>query len=166
MMGKLWSNILKELLLLFRDYIGLLVIFLMPVALVIVVTLVEQNLIKAMGETKTKALFLDKDRQTVGPKLEEVLKKANTLELFKELKGKAIDEETAKKAVAKGDYQLAIIVPEGTTTAFIHNAKQAAQNSISASNIKKVSPGEKNGHRARSCCLFRSDSGRDGAGER
>ena len=142
-MRKLWSNILKELLLLFRDYMGLLVVFLMPVALVIVVTLVEQNLIKSMGETKTKALFLDKDRQTVGPKLEEVLKKANTLELFKELNGKAIDEETAKKAVAKGNYQLAIIVPEGTTKAFIHNAKQAAQNSISAGNIKKASPEKK-----------------------
>jgi ABC-2 type transport system permease protein len=143
MMRKLWSNILKELLLLFRDYMGLLVIFLMPVALVIVVTLVEQNLIKAMGETKTKALFLDKDRQTVGAKLEEALKKTNTLELFKELKGKAIDEETAKKAVAKGNYQLAIIVPEGTTKPFMHNAKQAAQNSISTGNIKKVSPEKK-----------------------
>jgi ABC-2 type transport system permease protein len=143
MMRKLWSNILKELLLLFRDYMGLLVVFLMPVALVIVVTLVQQNLLKSMGETKTKALFLDKDRQTVGPKLEEVLKKANTLELFKELKGKVIDEETAKKAVAKGSYQLAIIVPEGTTKAFIHNAKQAAQNSISSGKIKKASPEKK-----------------------
>jgi ABC-2 type transport system permease protein len=143
MMRKLWSNILKELLLLFRDYMGLLVVFLMPVALVIVVTLVQQNLMKSVGETKTKALFLDKDRQTVGPKLEEVLKKANTLELFKELKGKAIDEETAQKAVAKGSYQLAIIVPEGTSTAFIHNAKQAAQNSISSGNTKKTSPEKK-----------------------
>ena len=142
-MGKLWSNILKELLLLFRDYMGLLVIFLMPVALVIVVTLVQQNLLKSMGETKTKALFLDKDRQTVGPKLEEVLKKANILELFKELKGKTIDVDTAKKAVAKGSYQLAIIVPEGTTKAFIHNAKQAAQNSISSGNTKKTSPEKK-----------------------
>jgi ABC-2 type transport system permease protein len=143
MMSKLWPNILKELLLLFRDYMGLLLIFIMPVALVIVVTLVQQNLMKSLGDTKTKALFLDRDRQIVGPKLEEVLKKANTLELFKELKGKTIDEETAKKAVAKGNYQLAIIVPEGATKAFIHNAKQAAQNSISASNIKKASPEKK-----------------------
>ena len=64
MMGKLWPNILKELLLLFRDYMGLLVIFLMPVALVIVVTLVQQNLMQqgllgSMGETKTKTFFLD-----------------------------------------------------------------------------------------------------------
>jgi len=85
-MGKLWPNILKELLLLFRDYMGLLVIFLMPVALVIVVTLVQQNLMQqgllgSMGETKTKTFFLDRDGQTVGPKLEEILKTLDRVSL-------------------------------------------------------------------------------------
>ena len=86
----------------------------------------------------------------MGPKLEEVLKKADALELVKELKGKAIDVETAKNAVAKGDYQLAIIVPEGTTKAFIQNAKQAARNSISSGDTKKTSPEKKTSHCARS----------------
>ena len=95
-----------------------------------------------MGETgtKTKTLFLDRDGQTVGPKLEEVLKKVDVLEIVKELNGKAIDVETAKQVVAKGDYQLAIVVPEGTTKAFIHNAKQAARNSVSSGNTKKAPP--------------------------
>ena len=139
-MGKLWPNIYKELLLLFRDYTGLLVIFLMPIVLVIVVTLVQQNILQSIGGTKIKAIFLDRDGQTVGPKLEEILKKADALELVKELKGTAIDTETAKSAVAKGDYQLAIIIPEGTTKAFIQNAKQAARNSISSGGTKKTSP--------------------------
>ena len=147
-MDKLWPNIYKELLLLFRDYAGLLVIFLMPVVLVIVITLVQQNVLKSMGETKIKAIFLDRDGQTVGPKLEETLRKAGALELVKELEGKAIDVETAKSAVAKGDYQLAIIVPEGTTKAFIHNAKQAAQNSILSGDTKKTSPEKKTSYRA------------------
>lgn len=147
-MGKLWPNILKELLLLFRDYMGLLIIFLMPVVLVIVVTLVQQNLIRqnflgSSGETKTKTLFLDRDGQTVGPKLEEVLKKAKVMELVKELKGKPIDLETAQKAVAKGDYQLAILVPEGATNAFIRDAKEAARNSLSSGDTKNVSPKKK-----------------------
>ncbi|MBA4389757.1 MAG: ABC transporter permease [Syntrophus sp. (in: bacteria)] len=142
-MGKLWPNIYKELLLLFRDYAGLLVIFLMPVVLVIVTTLVQQNILKSIGETKIKTLFLDRDGQMVGPKLEEVLKKVDALELVKELKGKTIDVETAKSAVAKGDYQLAIIVPEGTTKAFIYNAKQAARNSLSSGDTKKTSKKKK-----------------------
>jgi ABC-2 type transport system permease protein len=143
-MGKLWPNIYKELLLLFRDYAGLLVIFLMPVVLVIVVTLVQQNVLQSMGGTKIKAIFLDRDGQTVGPKLEETLRKADALELIKDLKGTTIDEETAKSVVAKGDYQLAIIVPEGTTEAFVDKAKQAARNSLSTGDdTKKTSRNQK-----------------------
>ena len=38
----------------------------------------------SMGETKkTKTLFLDKDGQTVGPKLEELLEKRDALELVR-----------------------------------------------------------------------------------
>jgi ABC-2 type transport system permease protein len=142
-MGKLWPNVHKELLLLFRDYAGLLVIFLMPVVLVIIVTLVQQNVFTAIGETKIKTIFIDRDRQAVGPKLEEALKKTDVLELIKELKGTEIDAETAREAVAKGDYQLAIIVPEGTTKTFIDKAKQAARNSLSSGDTGNTSRKQK-----------------------
>jgi ABC-2 type transport system permease protein len=143
MMGKLWPNVHKELLLLFRDYAGLLVIFLMPVVLVIIITLVQQNVFTSIGETKIKAIFLDMDGQIVGSKLEEALIKADALTLVKELKGTAIDAETASEAVAKGDYQLAIIVPEGTTKAFVDKAKLAARNSLSSGDAKNTSRKQK-----------------------
>ena len=60
----LWSCIRKELTLLYRDFSGLMVLFVMPVALVIVVTLVQENVLKSMGETKTRMLFIDLDGKT------------------------------------------------------------------------------------------------------
>jgi len=131
MKNKLWPNIQKELLLLLRDHAGLIVIFLMPVVLVIVITLVQQNILASIGETKTKVLFLDMDRRTVGPKIEETLSKSGSLELVKTLRGKAVDVEAARKAVAKGELQFAVIVPEGVTKAFLDKAKEAARKSIS-----------------------------------
>jgi len=71
-----------------------------------------------MGETKTKVLFIDRDGQSVGRGIEESLQKSGSVRIITEIKGKRIDGETAKKAVAKGDFQLCIIVPEGTTEAF------------------------------------------------
>jgi len=139
-MDKLCANIYKELLLLFRDYAGLLIVFLMPVVLVMVFTLVQQNVLESSGETKIKALFLDKDGQATGTKLEELLNKADTLKLVKEVNGTDIDAETAKEAIAKGDYQLAVIVPEGLTKALIQKAKEAARNSLSTGNEIKTSP--------------------------
>jgi len=130
MKSKLLPNIQKELLLLRRDLAGLLVIFLMPVVLVVVVTLIQQNVLKTMGETKVRVLFLDRDGQIVGPRIEDFLRKSNSVELVKESEGKAIDVETARKAVAKGDFQFAVVVPEGTTRTFVERAAQGAKNSI------------------------------------
>jgi ABC-2 type transport system permease protein len=131
MINALFANIQKELLLLRRDLVGLSVIFLMPVVLVVVVTLVQQNVAASMGETKIKAIFLDRDGQALGQKIEDAMNKSGALTMVKDLDGKAIDEETAKKAIAKGDLQFAVIIPEGTASAFIDRARQSAKNSIS-----------------------------------
>ena len=49
-MYKIGATILKELLLVFRDRAGMLVLFLMPALLVLVITLVQENVMKTMGE--------------------------------------------------------------------------------------------------------------------
>ncbi len=96
---------------------------------------------RIIRRTKIKTLFLNKDGQTVGTKLEDLLKKADTLQLVRELNGTEIDNiETARDAIAKGDYQLAVIVPEGLTKALTQKAREAARNSLSSGNETKVSP--------------------------
>lgn len=129
-MMKLWSCIRKELLLLFRDLTGLLVIFLMPLALVVVVTLIQENAMRSMGETKTRVLFLDMDGETVGLQIGQTLKKSSSLEMVEKTAGKNADMETAKRAVAKGDIQFAVIVPAGTTKAFMKKARLSVESSI------------------------------------
>ena len=62
-MTRLPATIFKELLLLSRDRAGLLVLFLMPAVLVIVVSLVQENILKVTGETTIRVLFVDQDRQ-------------------------------------------------------------------------------------------------------
>jgi ABC-2 type transport system permease protein len=130
-MLKLWACIQKELTLLYRDFSGLMVLFVMPVVLVIVVTLVQENVLKSMGETRTEVLLIDQDRKTVGRQVEDSLRKSGSIEIIKEIKGKPIDVETAKKAVARGDFQVGIIIPPGITEAFRKTARQKVKNSIS-----------------------------------
>jgi len=135
-MLKIWSCVRKELLLLFRDRAGLLVIFLMPVVLVIIVTLVQENVLKSMGETKIQVLFLDRDLSEVGRQMEETVRKSDAVIIVKEIAGKQIDVEWAKLAVAKGNFQCAVVIPEGTTKAFKKKAREAVENSLSASSAK------------------------------
>jgi ABC-2 type transport system permease protein len=113
-----------------RDLTGLLVIFLMPVVLVIVVTLVQQNVLTTMGGTKMKGLFANQDQQAVGAKIVRALGDSGTVVIADTLHGAPVDVETVRKAVAQGEYQFGVVIPEGTTRAFQARAKQAAENSI------------------------------------
>ena len=131
-MLKLLSSIRKELILLYRDFAGLLVLFVMPVVLVVVVTLVQENVLKSMGEKKTGVLFVDLDHgQLIGRGIEDALGRSGAVNVVSKLKGGSIDAETAKRAVAKGDYQLCIIVPEGITEAFRKKARERGRDSFS-----------------------------------
>ena len=61
----------------------------MPVVLVIVVTLVQENVLKSMGETKIRVLFLDRDLSEVGRQMEEIVRKSDAVTIVKEIAGKA-----------------------------------------------------------------------------
>jgi ABC-2 type transport system permease protein len=139
-MLKLWSCIWKELILLYRDFSGLMVLFVMPVALVIVVTLVQENVLKAMGETKTGVLLVDLDRKAIGRQIEDSLKKSGAVKIIKEINGKQVDIETAQKAVARGEFQVGIVIPRGISDLFEKTARQRVKNAISIDGAEKKKP--------------------------
>jgi ABC-2 type transport system permease protein len=116
-MTRLPATIFKELLLLSRDRAGLLVLFLMPAVLVIVVSLVQENILKVTGETAIRVLFVDRDRQLLGQVIENQLQQSGAIEIVKELSGQPVDEETARAAVEDGDFQFAVVIPAGATEA-------------------------------------------------
>ena len=116
-MTRLLATALKELLILRRDRAGLLVLFLMPAVLVVVVSLVQENILKVTGETAIRVLFVDQDRQLLGQVIEEQLQLSGTIEIAKEIVGRPVDEKTARAALEDGDYQFAVVIPAGATEA-------------------------------------------------
>ena len=128
-MRALAATIFKELLLLSRDRAGLLVLFLMPAVLVIVITLVQENVLKTTGETQTSILYIDQDQKDLGKLIEDFLNESGHIEIIKSHEGAAIDEKTAKKLLFGGKYQFCIIIPAGLT----EKVKQNAIQQISAS---------------------------------
>jgi len=112
-MRKMIASIQKELLLLFRDKTGLILLFIMPAFLVLVVTLIQENVLK----TNIGVLFLDKDGGEIGQELELLLQSSETIELIKSIDGSAVTEKKGNEAVADGSYQFCIIIPRGITNA-------------------------------------------------
>lgn len=106
-MHKLWASTYKEFLLLTRDLGGLAILFLMPLLLVITITIIQDGTFKTLKETKIPVLWVNQDQGEIAETIYEGLAKSNSLELIQEA-----SEQEAKKLVFKGDYQLAIIIPQ------------------------------------------------------
>ena len=106
-MHKLLASTYKEFLLLTRDLGGLAILFLMPILLVITITIIQDGTFKTLNETKIPVLWVDNDRGETAENIYQNLAKVNTLELIQKT-----SENEAKELVFKGDYQLAIVIPE------------------------------------------------------
>lgn len=126
----IWATILKELLELRRDRAGLMVLLVMPMALVLIVSLVQDNVMQSTGQAPIKVLFVDRDKSLLGETISKQLKQDGGLELISGLKGEPITEEAAKKAVVKGDFQFAIIIPAGTDATFKEMIKARAKDTF------------------------------------
>lgn len=124
------ANIKKELLLLSRDRVSLLVLFVMPMVLVLILSLVQDDVFRATGGAASTALFVNLDEGSLGQKLEENLQNNGALELVKTISGKKIDSDVARKAVLNGKYQFAIIVPTGFTATINQSAEDVVRGGL------------------------------------
>lgn len=106
-MHKLRASTYKELLLLVRDIGGLAILFIMPLLLLIVITLVQDSTFKTIADTKLPILLVDYDKGTVSESINKNLAASNSFQII----SKSTEEE-AKQLVLKGDYQLAIVIPQ------------------------------------------------------
>lgn len=106
-MHKLWASTYKEFLLLIRDLGGIAILFIMPLLLLIVITLVQDSTFKTISDVKIPVLLVDKDKGEISKSILKNLSESNSFEILQKT-----SEEEAKEAVFTGKYQLAIVIPE------------------------------------------------------
>ncbi|WP_414655601.1 ABC transporter permease [Flavobacterium sp.] len=111
-MYKFLMSVQKEILLLRRDLGGLVILFLMPLVLIVTVTLIQDSTFKSVTESKIPILLVDNDNGEISKTVKSSLNENGSFEIVTEIKGTALTEATAREAVFKGKYQLAIIIPE------------------------------------------------------
>lgn len=105
-------SVYKEFLLLKRDFGGLIILFVMPLVLIITITLIQDSTFRSVTESKIPVVLLDNDKGEISKSVIENLNKSGQFEIVSSLDGKKLTETTAKEAVFKGKFQLAIIIPE------------------------------------------------------
>jgi len=124
-MLKIFAATAKELLFLRRDRTGLLVLFLMPAILVVLITLVQENVMELTGQKKTQVLFLDLDQGNLGKSLQKQLA-TTTLDLVLWDEGQK-DIADIQAAVTGGGYQVGIVIPKGASARFTEETARLFQ---------------------------------------
>jgi len=109
-MRKLLAAAHKELLLLTRDIGGLAVLFLMPLLLVIVITLVQDGSFKTIKQNKIPIILVDNDKGEVSQNILENLRQSQMFEVSEDS-----DEKRVQELIQNGVYQLAVVIPENLT---------------------------------------------------
>lgn len=105
------STIIKEFLILSRDRSGLAILFIMPVALVTIMSLIQDAPFRDYQEMKIPALVVNNDRGEMGKKILEGIEASKMFRV-------TVSDSTpayAEEMIGKGEFDIAIVVPENTS---------------------------------------------------
>lgn len=141
MMIKLLATVKKEILLLVRDRVGLSILFLMPMALIFVMTLIQDSAFKTMNEKGIPIVFVDNDRDSLGLMIAEGLRNNDLCTFYDSIDGKPATSELALKQVGEGKFLVGIIIPKGATAALRKNVSQLVNETLNGedSSAQKLS---------------------------
>lgn len=129
-MRRLVAAMKKEMLLLVRDKIGLAILFLMPMVLIFVMTLIQDSAFRTINEEGIPIVFVNEDQDTLGQRIEQGLRNAELCSFEDEIDGRKATRTSAKKAVKEGRFLVGIIIPEGATQAIRNNVENIVLESI------------------------------------
>jgi len=104
----------KDFLLLVRDFWGLTLLFLMPWALVVLMTYLQDSTFRSVNENHIPLLLLDNDGDTIGAMITRQLLASGIFEVS-EARHCEQSEAEVEAAVARGDYLIGVIIPSGAT---------------------------------------------------
>lgn len=132
------QTIKKEITLIIRDLGGLIVLFLMPLLLILIVTFVQDGAYKAISKEKTSILLVDNDKGEISHKIKEILNNSDIFNIVTQQNNLPINEVQAQQKVLKGEYLMAIIIPENLSLII----KNQVSNNVN--NIINTFTGDKN----------------------
>ncbi len=137
---KFKASIQKEFLLLIRDKAGLAILFIMPMALVLIMTLLQDSSFKAIGEKQLPLLIVNHDADTFGLRIIEGLKSSQFFKVVEEIEGQKLDEKALVKQVEDGNFQIGIVIHKQATHAIRESVKRKIQGQFPDDELFELDP--------------------------
>ena len=118
-MFKIFSSLRKEVLLLINDKVGLTLMFLMPLMLVFIITIIQDSVYKVVNENQIPLLVMNHDKGEQGKKLIDVLEKSG---LFKIDTINQLHQSQIKSELSSRGKMIALYIPDSFSEGLESNA--------------------------------------------
>ncbi len=127
---KLWATIQKDVRILLRDKVGLILMFGMPVLLVIIVTSIQNSAFDMLNKTKISLLICNRD---TGVFSAQFIKAVNNVGMFKLVEiSKDENEEKFKEDININNAVLGIIIPQSFSRQVATKAKNISGKALNS----------------------------------
>lgn len=134
-MRRLFSSIYKEFLVLIRDRAGLAILYIMPLVLILIMTIIQDATFRTVKEANISMILVNNDKDSLGEAISEGLYASEFFQIVEEIDGEKITTERAKELVAQGEYKIGIIIPERATEAIRGNVNAFINKSFKSFSI-------------------------------
>jgi ABC-2 type transport system permease protein len=115
-MQKFLAAFHKEILVLCRDLPGLLILFLMPVILILIVTVAQENAMKSSKESRSDILFFAHSNAVTSKAIRQGLENSGFYRIVDSYKEQPLNENIVYKLIGEGEYTTGIILGPHDTT--------------------------------------------------
>jgi len=141
-MYKLWACIIKDIKLITRDWVGLSLMFIMPILLVIVITALQVGTFELVNENKVPLLIQNNDNDLISLELENTLEKIGIFRIIE------LDKKTSKETIAEKmketEALVAILIPENFSTQVQHKVADFTKNTLQEFGLESEKPNQNN----------------------
>lgn len=127
MFQKYIASTLKEMLLLSRDKAGLAMLFIMPMVLILIMTLLQDSTFQQLEEKKLPLLIINHDADTFGIEIVNGLRNAKFFNVNELNSQDTSSVNFLKQQVESGKYQIGIIIHSNATNLLRNSIKNKIQ---------------------------------------
>ncbi|MCV9387826.1 ABC transporter permease [Reichenbachiella ulvae] len=114
-MKRLIATWIKELQLLAKDRTGITVLFIMPMLLVVLMTLIQNEAYKSLNESGIPVLLVNHDQDSLGYAIEKGFADNPMCDLTVDHGERFSETKKVRESVLQGEYLIALIIPSGAT---------------------------------------------------
>ena len=140
-MYKLWATLVKDFRVLWRDGVGLALMFVMPITLVVVITDIQNSTFQLINKNKLPILLVNRDTGASGKQLVEAINKIGMFAVLQLPQNQ--DEKTIGDSLRKKDALMSVVIPADFTRKVLAKSKNTAGKALTSFGLQADSSAQK-----------------------